>query len=38
MCELRTYVPSWLQGATNAVCLGCPSISVTIPPRIVLHE
>ena len=23
--------------ATNAVCLGCPTISVTIPPRIVLH-
>ena len=23
--------------ATNALSLGCPSISVTIPPRIVLH-
>ena len=37
MCELHTQLPSQLQEATNAVCLRCPSISVTIPPRKVLH-
>ena len=35
--QLALALPSQLQGATNAVCLGCPSISVTIPPRIFLH-
>ena len=35
LTEVRTYLAT--SGYTNAVCLGCPSISVTIPPRIVLH-
>ena len=36
MCELCMYLASY-KGLQNAVCLGCPSILVIIPPRIVLH-
>ena len=39
MCELHMYLASYkeVQLPTNALCLGYPSILITIPPRIVLH-
>ena len=41
MCELRTYLASYKRLYTNAVAMPRVSqkvaISVTIPPRIVLH-